>query len=89
MNAGFFDYNTTIQVRGFSNDGVTVDGGCCVVNCTNGRTVPFTQGQMYGFHTGGLNTLRCDGSVQFLNESVAPAVLGAMITRTGGEVTSN
>ena len=86
LNAAYFDYNTTIQVRGFSNDGVTVDGGCCAVNCTNGRTTPFTQGQMYSFHTGGLNTLRADGSVQFLNESIAPGVLGAMVSRNGGEV---
>jgi hypothetical protein len=87
LNAGFFDHNTTIQVRGFSNDGLTVDGGCCAINCTNGRTVPFTQGQLYSFHTGGgLNTLRADGSVQFLRESTAPGVLAALITRGGGEV---
>jgi prepilin-type N-terminal cleavage/methylation domain-containing protein/prepilin-type processing-associated H-X9-DG protein len=85
LNAGFFDYNTTIQVRGFSNDGLTVDGGCCAINCTNGRTVPFTQGQLYGFHSGGLNVLRADGSVQFLRDSTQPAVLGAMISRNGGE----
>jgi prepilin-type processing-associated H-X9-DG protein len=86
LNAGFFDYNTVINVRGFSNDGVTPDGGCCVINCTNGRTTPFTQGQLYSFHTGGVNALRGDGSVQFLRESMAPAVLAAMITRAGGEV---
>jgi prepilin-type processing-associated H-X9-DG protein len=86
LNAGFFDYNTTIQVRGFSNDGLTVDGGCCVINCTNGRTSPFTQEQIYAFHTGGANALRGDGSVQFLKEGTAPGVLAAMITRAGGEV---
>ncbi len=85
LNAAFFDYNTTIQVRGFSNDGRTVDGGCCVVNCTNGYTTPFTQGQLYGFHSGGLNALRTDGSVFFLKEATLPAVVGAIISRNGGE----
>jgi prepilin-type N-terminal cleavage/methylation domain-containing protein/prepilin-type processing-associated H-X9-DG protein len=86
LNAGFFDYNTTIQVRGFSNDGLSVDGGCCAINCCNGRSSPFTQGQIYSFHSGGVNALRADGSVQFLKESTAPAVLAALITRAGGEV---
>jgi prepilin-type N-terminal cleavage/methylation domain-containing protein len=86
LNAGFFDYNTTIQVRGFSPDGLSVDGGCCVINCTNGRTTPFTQGQLYSFHPGGVMTLRADGSVQFLKDSTTPGVLAAMISRAGGEV---
>jgi prepilin-type N-terminal cleavage/methylation domain-containing protein/prepilin-type processing-associated H-X9-DG protein len=86
LNAAFFDHNTTIQVRGFSNDGLTVDGGCCVVNCTNGYTTPFTQGQLYGFHSGGLNVLRADGSVQFLRDSTDPAVVGALVSRNGNEV---
>lgn len=86
LNAGFFDYNTTIQVRGFSSDGLIVDGGCCSINCTNGRSSPFTQGQLYSFHLGGTNGLRGDGSVQFLSDSIAPGILGALISRNGGEV---
>jgi type II secretory pathway pseudopilin PulG len=86
LNAAHADYNTTIQVRGFSSDGVTVDGGCCVINCTNGRTVPFTQGQIYGFHSGLAMGLRGDGSVQPIKESTNHVVLAAMITRAGGEV---
>jgi prepilin-type processing-associated H-X9-DG protein len=66
-------------VRGFSNDGLTQDGGCCVVNCNNAN-------QIYGFHTGGVNALRADGSVQFLSEAIAPGVLAAIVTRNGGEV---
>ncbi len=88
LNAAYFDYNTVIQVRGFSNDGFTVDGGCCAINCTNGRTIPFTQGQLYSFHPNGVNTLRADGSVQFLDETTAPGVLGALISRAGKEVLS-
>jgi prepilin-type N-terminal cleavage/methylation domain-containing protein len=86
LNAAFFDYNTVINVRGFSNDGLTADGGCCAVNCTNGRDSPFAQGQLYSFHTGGINGLRADGSVRFLRDTVTPGVLAALITREGGEV---
>jgi prepilin-type processing-associated H-X9-DG protein len=89
LNAAYMDVNSVIQVRGFSNDGVTPGGGCCVINCTNGRTSPFTQGQLYSFHPGGLNVLRTDGSVQYLRETVTPAILAAMITRAGGEVIPN
>ncbi|MCI0461501.1 MAG: DUF1559 domain-containing protein [Gemmataceae bacterium] len=79
LNAAWADYNAAIRVRGFSNDGRTQDGGCCVVNCNNAN-------QFYAFHTGGANALRGDGSVQFLSESVAPGVVGALVTRAGGEV---
>jgi prepilin-type N-terminal cleavage/methylation domain-containing protein/prepilin-type processing-associated H-X9-DG protein len=79
LNAAWADYNTAIRVRGFSADGTRVDGGCCVVNCNNVN-------QIYAFHAGGANALRGDGSVQFLSDSVAPGVLGALLTRAGGEV---
>src|SRR5262249_51821455 len=67
LNAAAFDYNTAIFVRGFSNDGRTRDGGCCIINCNNVR-------QFYAFHSSGVNALRGDGSVQFLKESPAPGV---------------
>jgi prepilin-type N-terminal cleavage/methylation domain-containing protein/prepilin-type processing-associated H-X9-DG protein len=79
LNAAWADYNTYIRVRGFDNTGTVVDGGCCVVNCNNVN-------QIYGFHTGGANVLRADGSVQFLSEGTAPGVVAAMVTRSGGEV---
>jgi prepilin-type N-terminal cleavage/methylation domain-containing protein len=79
LNSAWGDYNTYISVRGFSNDGMVRDGGCCVVNCNNVN-------QFFGFHTGGCNTVRGDGSVQFLSESIAPGVLAALVTRAGGEV---
>ena len=66
-------------MRGFSGDGLTVDGGCCVINCNNAN-------QIYAFHTGGTNALRGDGSVQFIRDSIAPGVIAALVTRTGGEV---
>jgi prepilin-type N-terminal cleavage/methylation domain-containing protein/prepilin-type processing-associated H-X9-DG protein len=81
LSAAWADYDTRIEIRGFSNDGLSRDGGCCVINCNNTN-------QIYGFHSGGVNVLRADGSVHFITESLAPGVLAAMITRSGGEVFS-
>jgi prepilin-type processing-associated H-X9-DG protein len=55
--------------------------GCSMINVVN-------HGAPYSFHTGGVNTLRCDGSVTFLRDSISGPVLIAFITRTGGEVFS-
>jgi prepilin-type N-terminal cleavage/methylation domain-containing protein len=79
LNAAWADKNTYIRVRGFSNDGLTPDGGCCVLNCNNVN-------QFYSFHTGGLNAVRGDGSVQFMSDGTAPGVVAALVTRAGGEV---
>jgi prepilin-type N-terminal cleavage/methylation domain-containing protein/prepilin-type processing-associated H-X9-DG protein len=79
LNAAWSDYNTYILVRGFSNDGLVRDGGCCAINCNNVN-------QIYAFHSGGTNALRADGSVQFMRDSIATGVLAALITRAGGEV---
>jgi prepilin-type N-terminal cleavage/methylation domain-containing protein/prepilin-type processing-associated H-X9-DG protein len=82
LNAAWADYNTYIEVRGFDNTGTVRDGGCCVVNCNNVN-------QFYGFHTGGANAVRADGSVRFVSDAIAPGVLAAMVTRAGGEVFSD
>ncbi|HSQ54321.1 MAG TPA: DUF1559 domain-containing protein [Gemmata sp.] len=87
LNAAFFDYNTAIRLRGVSPDGLITDGGCCVVNCTNTRGA--SQGQIYGFHTGGANVLRGDGSVSLLKEATSPAIVAAMVSRNGGEVVTD
>jgi hypothetical protein len=89
LNAAFSDHNTVIQVRGFSNDGLTVDGGCCSINCTNGYTSPFTQGQLYSFHPGGVMLVRADGSVTFLSETTSTTVLAALVSRNGSEPVTN
>jgi hypothetical protein len=55
--------------------------GCEMVNAT-------TLVNPYSFDTGGFNCLRCDGSVQFIRQSVSAPALMAFITRAGGEVIS-
>jgi len=60
-----------------------------VANGSNGNAANPTGGthnQMYAFHTGGTNVARCDGGVQFLQNSIAPGVLAALVSRNGGEV---
>ncbi|HEY3787433.1 MAG TPA: DUF1559 domain-containing protein, partial [Urbifossiella sp.] len=37
-------------------------------------------------HTGGVNLLRCDGSVRFVSDTVSFATWQALATRSGGEV---
>jgi len=79
LNAAWGDYNTRVIVDGFSSDGLTKNGGCCVINCSNND-------EIYAFHTGGANVLRGDGSVVFMKDSTAPGVLAALISYDGGEV---
>jgi prepilin-type N-terminal cleavage/methylation domain-containing protein/prepilin-type processing-associated H-X9-DG protein len=76
--AAWADYDVAVTVDGFSGDGLTINGGCCVINCNNNS-------EIYAFHTGGANVLRGDGSVYFLRETVDPFVLGAMISYQGNE----
>ncbi|HEX8202108.1 MAG TPA: DUF1559 domain-containing protein [Isosphaeraceae bacterium] len=40
-------------------------------------------------HSGGVNTLFCDGHVQFLKDSINPVTWQALATRRGGEAISN
>jgi prepilin-type N-terminal cleavage/methylation domain-containing protein/prepilin-type processing-associated H-X9-DG protein len=90
LNASYADYNAAIEIRGYSNDGLTTDGGCCVVNCCNsgsgGTTARY---QLFSFHPGVVNVLRLDGSVQLVRESVSAGVIGALVSRKGGETLAN
>jgi prepilin-type N-terminal cleavage/methylation domain-containing protein len=97
LNDAYSDYHTFIEIRGFDGTGTIPDGGCACVNVTNGNgpggtipgtttVVPGTHSQIYSFHTGGTNVARGDGSVTFMNASIAPGVLAAAVTRSGGEV---
>jgi prepilin-type N-terminal cleavage/methylation domain-containing protein/prepilin-type processing-associated H-X9-DG protein len=66
--------------------------------CTGSNSIPGTMkinnsnewGHLYyAFHTGGANFCFADGSVRFLSEGTALWTLGALTTRSGGEVVSN
>jgi prepilin-type N-terminal cleavage/methylation domain-containing protein/prepilin-type processing-associated H-X9-DG protein len=46
-------------------------------------------GQIYSFHSSGVNALLGDGSVRFVRSSISFATLQALITRSGGEVIGN
>jgi prepilin-type N-terminal cleavage/methylation domain-containing protein/prepilin-type processing-associated H-X9-DG protein len=81
---------------GLAADGV--NPGSLGINAANGfplTSYPSAQfgtdgtGQVYGFHTGGVNALLGDGSVRFVRASIQFATLQALITRSGGEVIGN
>jgi len=85
FNAAWADYNTKVEIRGFdAATGTIPDGGCACINAANGNQN--TWNQIYSFHTGGCNVVRCDGGVQFIQSGLAPGVLAALVTRNGGEV---
>jgi prepilin-type N-terminal cleavage/methylation domain-containing protein/prepilin-type processing-associated H-X9-DG protein len=77
------DQNGATYLRGYAlnatNNQATATAGCNVINVTN-------HGSPYSFHSGGVNMLRCDGSVSFLKDSTRGNIVIAMITRAGGEV---
>ena len=50
----------------------------CFLNCTNDN-------EIYSFHTGGAHVLIADGSVQFINQSVDPSIVSALVSSSGGE----
>jgi prepilin-type processing-associated H-X9-DG protein len=77
LNSSWPDYNTARQIRGYSAT-VPYAQGCSSINIMN------VDG-LYSFHPGGVNVLRGDGSVSYLPETTSPAVLAAMISRSGGE----
>ena len=88
LNGAMADPNSAIRIRGFSVNptpsGAPVqDGGCCVVNCTNGGST--ASHQIYSFHSGLANVVRCDGTVHSLSASVASGVVAAMASRNGNE----
>jgi prepilin-type processing-associated H-X9-DG protein len=40
---------------------------------------------IYSFHRGGAHVVMCDGSVHFLSDHLGNQVVGALLTREGGE----
>jgi prepilin-type processing-associated H-X9-DG protein len=84
-------------LRGASADGTTFPGPAAI-NVTNGEVLgtyphPYYNvdgtGQIYGFHSGGVNALFGDGSVRFIRQNISIRTLAAQVTRNGGEVIGN
>lgn len=63
-----------------NSSGSTTIVGNCNINCTN-------DSEIYGFHSGGCITLRCDGSVQYLATNTSGQVFIALLTRDFGDIT--
>jgi prepilin-type N-terminal cleavage/methylation domain-containing protein/prepilin-type processing-associated H-X9-DG protein len=82
LNGAWADYNTYIQVSAWGADGLTKGAGCNAIGASNNNS-------FYSFHTGGVNAVRCDGSVSFMQNTTAPAVVGALVSKQGGEVFNN
>ena len=55
--------------------------GTCMINTTSNN-------EIYSWHQGGANVLFGDGSVHFLQQSITPTLLIALVTRSGGEPVS-
>jgi prepilin-type N-terminal cleavage/methylation domain-containing protein/prepilin-type processing-associated H-X9-DG protein len=81
---------------GLNGDGTAA--GTQGINATNGFLVTVYPdpkfgtdgtGQIYGFHSGGVNALFGDGSVRFIKQTIQIRTLAALITRDGGEVVPN
>jgi prepilin-type processing-associated H-X9-DG protein len=43
-------------------------------------------GQVYSFHSGGVNVVLGDGSLRFVNQGISVTTLAALVTRAGGDV---
>ncbi len=76
---GWADTYTYFHLDGAATDNSGRRGGPCMLDCT-------TDNELYSFHTGGINALFGDGHVQFVHDGATPAVIVALITRSGGEV---
>jgi prepilin-type processing-associated H-X9-DG protein len=59
--------------------GATDGSATCAINCTN-------QSNVYSFHPGGAMMLFADGSVHIVSNNLTFLQLGAMVTRSYGEV---
>src|SRR5215207_1016307 len=78
------DEASEFGLNGCTPHATTVDirPGLKAINCTN-------NGEPYSFHTAGVNTGLCDGSVRFIRESIDIRTFARMITAQGGEVISD
>ena len=43
-------------------------------------------GELYSFHTGGINVCMADGSVRFISQTISAATFAALVTAQGGDI---
>jgi prepilin-type N-terminal cleavage/methylation domain-containing protein len=99
LGGGWVRPASAIWLLGSDSTGTVIPGTACVINCTNGQGFASYPpggfygtdgtGQVYSFHTAGVNAVFGDGSVHFLNQSLSIQVFAAIVTRNGGETLAN
>jgi prepilin-type processing-associated H-X9-DG protein len=96
-NGGWMDHDQRFDIHGANGTtGVPASAGAvvgppastnpldysCGINCTN-------EDEIFSFHSGGAHVLMADGTVRFLNQSMAFRVLIRLVTINGREVIGN
>lgn len=89
LNSSFVDWNTARFVRGLSGIETTsfpaTDENRYRAQGTQVMNV-YNRDQPYSFHSGGVQSVRGDGSVFFMAQSVDPATFYALMARSDGRV---
>lgn len=75
--AAWADYDAYYHTHGYTDDGSATPGQCAI-NCSNNN-------EIYSFHPGGAQCLFLDGAVRLLQRSTSMRIVGAMLTKRGGE----
>lgn len=87
LNSFYGDWNIARQIRGYNSAVVPTPAapngakGCSVINVFNANNP-------YSFHPGGIQSVRGDGSVGFVAQTIDNQVFVALLTRDKGEVVS-
>jgi prepilin-type N-terminal cleavage/methylation domain-containing protein len=80
LNSFYGDWNIARHARGYSgaDPNNPTQPGCSFINIVN-------ENNPYSFHPGGIQTLRGDGSVGFISQTISLPTFAAMVSRDGGE----
>lgn len=83
LNSSWVDWNSARHPRGLAGTDRLAPNlpGCSVINIYN-------ENNPYSFHGSGVQALRGDGSVTFVNSTIATNVFTALTTRDGSETVS-